>query len=126
WNRPLRTARRVERDLNVHSEIDDVRDELRVRLRLVPPTHDAEGDARVATFHERLDDCMNGPLATGEHIRVRGVEGEQPASVLKHEPGAAHGESRTETDRRKVALNERHHVAVAIDDREIRRAVVDA
>ena len=44
--RELRHARGFERRLNVHAVIDDVGDELRVGLRLVPAAHDAEGAAR--------------------------------------------------------------------------------
>ena len=52
---------------------------------------------------------MNRSLAAGEDVRMRFVEREQPAAILEHEPGAADGESRTEADRRKIALDERHH-----------------
>src|SRR5258706_11368577 len=48
----LREAGRVHGALHIHSEIDHVRDELRMRLRLVPAAHDTERDADVTLFHE--------------------------------------------------------------------------
>src|SRR6266852_3320106 len=52
----LREPGGLERRLDVHLEVHDVGDKLRVRLRLVPAAHDAEGDAYVALLHERRDD----------------------------------------------------------------------
>ena len=45
FERQLRKAGRFERRLDVHAVVDEVRDELSVRLRLVPAAHDAERNA---------------------------------------------------------------------------------
>ena len=45
----LGESRRFERGLDVHAEIDDVGNKLRMSLRLVEAAHDAEGNPPVAT-----------------------------------------------------------------------------
>src|SRR4029077_12778333 len=62
----LREARRLERHLYVHSEIHNIGHELGVRLRLVPATHNAESDRKIAFAHERWNDGMQRPLPPGE------------------------------------------------------------
>ena len=52
--------------LDVHSVIDDVRDELRVSLRLVPAAHDAKTDVDVPLLHEGRDDGVEGTLVSVE------------------------------------------------------------
>src|SRR5215216_6293454 len=65
-----------EGGLQVHFVIHEVGNELRVRLRLVPATHDAKRDSDVAIGHERGDNSMQRTLASGENIGAGGVEAE--------------------------------------------------
>ncbi len=117
--RQLRHARRLERRLDVHPLIDDVADELRVRLRLIPAAHDAEGDSHLVLRHEAWNDRVERPLARLERVRVGRVDAEETTAALKHEPRALRNQARSPV--REVALDERHDVAVAIDDAQVRR-----
>ena len=75
---------------------------------------------RVSPFgHERRNDRVQRPLARREHVRMRAIEREQRAAILQRKSGAFGDDARPEA--REVALDERHHVAVAIDDGQIRR-----
>ena len=62
----LGETRLFERRLDVHAEIDDVGDELRVGLGLIPSTHDSETDMNVALFHEGGNDGVERSLVAGE------------------------------------------------------------
>ena len=117
----LGKAGRLHRGLNILIGIDDVRDILRVRLRLIPSAHDAERDAHVALFHERRNDGMQRALVRRESVRAnwdraRRARRDSAARIRCPPP-------RARTKRRVVALDQRHHVAVAIDNAEIGRVV---
>ena len=60
--------------LNIHSEIDDVGDELRVRLRLVVSAHDPEADVNVVLFDERGDDGVQRPLARLKRVGMLRIQ----------------------------------------------------
>ena len=45
-------ARVLERRLDVHAIVDDIRHELRMRQRLIRAAHNAESDMQVAALHE--------------------------------------------------------------------------
>ena len=64
--RALREPAGLERLLDVEPVVDDVGDELRVRLRLVEAAHDPEPDPHVALLHEPRDDRVQRPLARRE------------------------------------------------------------
>ena len=64
----IREARLFHRGLHVHVVIDDIRDELRVRERLIESTHDAEADLLIAALHEGGNDRVEGALASGERV----------------------------------------------------------
>ena len=66
--RPLGESPGLERLLDGDPVVDDVRDELRVRLRLVPAAHDAEPDLHVVLLHERRDDRVQRPLARRQRV----------------------------------------------------------
>ena len=113
----LGEARLFERGLDVHAVVDDVGDELRVGLRLVPAAHDAEADVDVALLHEGRDDGVQGTLVSGERIGQAGRELEAGAAVME-------GEAETGSDHAGavagvVALDERDDVAVLVDGGEI-------
>src|SRR5919201_6803417 len=55
--RPLCEASGLERFLHIEPEINDVGYELRVGLRLIEPTHDAEADLNVALRNKRRSAC---------------------------------------------------------------------
>jgi hypothetical protein len=55
--------------------VDDIRNDLDVRLRLIPATHHAEADAQVIALHEGGNDGMQRPLPRREGIRMRAIEG---------------------------------------------------
>src|SRR5712692_988309 len=72
--RMLAEPRVFERRLDVHFEVHDVGDKLRMGLRLIPPTHDAEGDAHIALLHHGRDDGVEWPLAGLQGIRGCRIE----------------------------------------------------
>ena len=105
--------------LDVEIEVGDVRDELRVRLRLIPRAHDPEPDAHAVLLHEPGNDRVERPLSRREHVRVIGVEREQRAAVLKHEAAFPGTDAAAESVVR--ALDERDDVAVPVDGGKIDR-----
>ena len=82
--RSLREAADLERLLHVETEVGDVGDELRVRLRLVEPAHDAEPDLHVAFRHEGRNDRVERPLSRRHLIGMPVFEREQRAAVVEH------------------------------------------
>ncbi len=115
----LGEARRFHGGLDVHAVVDDVRHELRMGLGLVESAHDAEGDADVAMGHQRGNDRVQRALAAGELVGMAGLEGEQRAAIVQDEAAALDGDAGAE--QAEIALDQRHHVAVAVDGREIGR-----
>jgi hypothetical protein len=69
----LGKARLFECRLDVHAVIDDVSDELRVSLRLVPAPHDAEADVDVSLLHEGGNDGVEGTLVSASELGSPGV-----------------------------------------------------
>ncbi len=67
--REFREARGFKRSLNILVEVDDVRYELRVRLRLIPSAHNAEGDSNLIFLHECGDDGVQRTLVTCKRVR---------------------------------------------------------
>src|SRR5256885_4142687 len=65
----LRKARRFHRGLNVHFIVSQIRNVLRVRLRLVPSAHDAKRHAHIALLREGGNNRMQRPLAPCQHVR---------------------------------------------------------
>src|SRR5262249_13603123 len=110
--------RRFERGLNIHFEVNDISDKLRMRLRLIPPTHDAKRHSRVPMLHERWNDGMQRPFASRQGIWRCGIEIEQRTTVVQNESGA--GGHDTGTKRLEVALNQRDHISVPIHYAEVR------
>ncbi len=80
--------------LDVHAEVDDVGDELRVGLGLVVSAHDAEGDARVAVGHEGGNDGVERALVSGEDVGEAGsrLKGAPRSCRAKPVPGATRRE----------------------------------
>src|SRR2546422_8507947 len=74
-------------------------------LRLVPATHDAEGDAHIALLHHGRDDGVEWPLAGLQCIRGCRIEGEECAAILQGKTRSRRDQSRPEI--LKVALDER-------------------
>ena len=66
----LGESRSLQRRLQIHPVIDDVRNKLRVRQRLIESAHDAEPGVHIALFHERRNNRVQGTLAAREHIRM--------------------------------------------------------
>src|SRR5882724_3447393 len=65
----LRKARRFHRRLNVHFVVSQIRNVLRVCLRLVPSAHDAKRHAYIALLREGGNNRMQRPLAPRQHVR---------------------------------------------------------
>src|SRR5262252_1773496 len=84
----LREAGRLQRLLQVHAEIHQVRYKLRVRKRLVRPAHYAEADVQIAALYERRNNGVKGTLAPGENIRALRVECKPVRAVLQFESHA--------------------------------------
>ena len=99
--------------------VGDVRHELRVRLPLIPATHDAEANLAIPVLHERGNDRMERALARLERVWLPLLQREQATPVLQHETSAWRHEPGPEPA--VVALNQRHDVAVLIDHRHVDR-----
>ena len=95
--------------------VHDVGNELRVRLRLVQPAHDAEADVHVALLHEGRNDGVERPLARRERVGMVGIHLEQPAAILQREAVIVHHHARAEM--LVEALDQRDDVAVAVHHR---------
>ena len=116
-------ARGVARFLHVHAEIDHVAEDLRVSLRLHGAAHQAEGEPGPAVLrHHGRYDGMEGPLVGGEGVAVRGIQREELAPVLDRKPRALRHDARSESP--EDALDERHGVAVLVDDGHVGRIPV--
>src|SRR5208337_1703975 len=76
-------SRSLQRRLNVHLEIHEIRDELRVRLRLVPAAHDAERHAKIALLRKPRDDGVAGTLAAGQRVGRAGVQREERSAIVQ-------------------------------------------
>src|ERR1700685_4594070 len=87
----LRESRRIQRALHVHTVIDNIRDKLGMRLRLIPAAHNAESDSHIALLHESRDNRMDRPLAARQNIRMVLIEREKTAAVLQRETRSADG-----------------------------------
>src|ERR1700732_3473946 len=81
----LRKARRLHGRLDILVEVSNMRDILRVRLRLVPSAHDPKRDARIPLFHEGGNYGVQGPLSGSERIRRGGLEREERTAVVQYE-----------------------------------------
>ena len=67
-------ARGLTRLLDVHAEVDQVHQHLRVSLRLVVAAHDAERQPRLAVLHdERRDERVQRPLVRRDAIGMAGL-----------------------------------------------------
>ena len=113
-------ARRVDRLLQVQAAIDQVDQHLRVPLRLDVAAHHAVGHQQPAVLeHHRRNQRVERPLAGLEAVRVAWLEREAGAAIVQHDAGVAGDDAGAE--RVEDAVDERHGVAVLVDDREIGR-----
>src|SRR5262249_25777818 len=78
-----RETRRIDRSLNVHLEIDEVGDELGLRLRLVHSTDNAEADMQIALFEEGRHQRMKRPGSGPQRVWLRGSEKKSTAAIVK-------------------------------------------
>src|SRR5689334_12610410 len=79
--------RRLKSGLNVELMVDDVRNELRMGLGLVPASHDAESDSHLAAAHKCRDDGMQRLLSARQNIGTLRIEAEKTAAILEGKPG---------------------------------------
>src|SRR6202158_3814158 len=117
--RKLRKPWRLQRRLNVHLEVRDVRDELRVRLRLIPSAHNAKCHSRLASLRESGNDGVARPLAPRQRIRRSAIQRKQRASIVQRESRSGCHDSRSKL--RVITLDQRDHVSVAVHHAQIRR-----
>jgi hypothetical protein len=108
-----------ESRLDIHVEINHVRNKLRVRLRLIEAAHDSEGDGSSLSLHESRDDGVQGTFARRKRVGLAGREGEGRGAVVKHKAGMGWDEPAAEGS--GIALDQRNFIAIPIDDREIGR-----
>src|ERR1700680_3612013 len=89
----------IDRGLNIHAEIHQVRHKLRVRLGLVPASHDAESHADAILFHKCRNDGMEGPLVRSERVRRARIETEIRPAVMQWKAGMPRNKTGPETRR---------------------------
>src|SRR6185312_2259855 len=75
-------SRLFERGLDVHAEVNNVGNELRLGLRLVPAAHDAEADMNVALLHKGRNDGVERALVSGKGIGQARREFEACAAAI--------------------------------------------
>ena len=126
-------ARRVDRLLRVHAEVDDVDDRLEHGVDDRPAARAAGDHEQLAVLGEdRRRHARQHPLARLGEVRLRCRS--SPSAVVSSGPGieVAHLVVQQEAgarhdDLHAIALLERvghrHRVAVAVDDRDVRRLV---
>ena len=120
----------VHRLLNVHPEYEHVNEELRMSLRLHSAAHQAERHVRLVAASvsrgvgtrlrdESRNERVKRTLARRHGVRQTWLHRESRPAIVQREPGARHDDPRAEFV--EQAVDERHHVAVFVRDREIDR-----
>ena len=92
-----------------------------MRLRLVPSAHDPERHAHVSLLRKRRNDRVQRPLSPRQRIWRVWIQAEEPAAIVQRKSRACRNDARPETF--VVALDERNHVSLSVDDAQIRRIV---
>src|SRR5207248_2629777 len=106
-------SRRFQSSLYVHSIIHHVRDELRVRQRLVGAAHNPKSHVNISMLHEGGNDRMKRPLARSKGVQMFGIEREESAPVLQSKAHSVYNDPGPEAG--VIALDQRSNVAVFID-----------
>ena len=83
---PVRKAWLLHRSLNVHVVIHHVRNKLRMRQRLIHSAHNPKADVIIPMLHERRNNRVKWPLASGERVRRLRIERKQPSPILQRKP----------------------------------------
>ena len=111
-------ARGFQCGLDVHFEVDDVGHELGVGLGLVPAAHDAEGrcECRPLRMKAGMMVC-SGRLRPARALGASGSRLNRPPRLWSAKPVPGGDDAGAEAG--IVALDQRDHVAVAIDDGEV-------
>ena len=79
-------ARRLAGFLNVHSEINQIDQHLRMALGLVITAHHAERHPRLAILHhERWNQRVQRPLMGTNLVRVGGPEREERSTIVEND-----------------------------------------
>ena len=117
-------ARRVDRLLRVHAEVDQVRQHPDVAGRLVVALHHPERHQQppVAAEHRR-DDGVQRPLAAAGLVGMARRQVEAGAAVLEVDPEPRRGQPRAEAVVGRI--DHRHRHPVAVDDAEKDGVAVD-
>ena len=109
---------RVTGFLQVHAEIDQVDDDLGVRLGLHTSSHDTKAEPRFAIARDKSgNNCMERSLPRLEYIEVPCLQRKQLAAILEVE-SQLHGHH-ARSHAAVVTLDQGNHVSVAIGDRQI-------
>ena len=106
-------ARRLDRGLRVHAEIDDVRQEPHMARRLVLAAHHPERHRHPAVLHQhRRDDRVHRPLARRRLVRMPGLQREPRAAVVEQDAALRRRDPRPEAVEDRVDQRHRHQVPV--------------
>ncbi len=98
---------RIERRLEVHSVVDDVREYLDVTLRLHVPAHHTERQPVVRVeSRECRNEGMERPFSGLEAVRMTRVERERRAAVLEGDSGVAGHQSASEAREPRVDVGD--------------------
>ncbi|GBD26920.1 hypothetical protein HRbin30_02263 [bacterium HR30] len=90
-------ARKVEGLLDVGAKVNHVGNHLHMGLRLVVATHDPKRqDGLLALEQHGRDDGVQGALARRHAVGVSWVDNKPSTTVLQHDAGVGHGNSRAE------------------------------
>ena len=116
-------ARTLDRLLDVHPVVEEVREHLDVEHRLAVAAHRREAQHRaVVARREGRHQCVEGSLAGREERRMTGLEAEVPAAVLQHDARARRHDARAEAV--EEALDDADHVPSAVGHDEARRVAL--
>ena len=104
--------------LTIHSEVDNVEQNLNVPLRLRCTAHDAKAEEGFSILRdERRNNGMKGAFSGRVGVHTTGFEVEHFAAILQRKAKSSRTYTRAETA--VVALDERHHVAVFVSHCEV-------
>src|ERR1700677_3233405 len=115
--RALAEASCIQRSLDIHVEVHNIRDKLCVRLSLIKSSHDPERYSCITFLHEPRKDGCKRPLTRSQGVRLSRLQRKTSAPILQDE--ASLGRDQTASKIACVALNKRDLISVTIHDGKI-------
>src|SRR2546421_12360715 len=84
----------IHRRLDVHAEIDDIGNKLRMSLSLVEARHNAEANSFVILLHHGRNDGVQRTLMSCKRVRLARLHVETAAAIMQYEAGVLRHQAR--------------------------------